>query len=258
MPNTFKNRLFAGPAQLGSFASLSAPATAEAMACHGFDFVMIDLEHAPNDISNMVALLTATEAGGAEPIVRAPWNDHVWLKRILDAGGRTIMVPFIETAEEAAAAVRAVRYPPVGMRGAAATTRASRYGARPDYMTVANDETCLILQIETREALARLPEISAVPGVDAIFLGPSDIAASLGHLGNPLHPDVQGAMAAGLNAGKAAGQRVGVLGGTPEHCADFVKQGYDFVILATDLGIFVRQLKADIAVLETSGWKRRS
>src|SRR4051812_17628244 len=120
MPNRFKDRLAKGDAQLGSFASLCAPATCEAMACHGFDFVMIDLEHTPNDISNMVAQLTAIEAGGAEPIVRAPGNDAVWLKRVLDAGGRTIMVPFIQTGEEAAQAVSAVRYPPQGIRGAAA------------------------------------------------------------------------------------------------------------------------------------------
>ncbi|WP_084674935.1 HpcH/HpaI aldolase/citrate lyase family protein [Bradyrhizobium sp. WSM2793] len=259
MPNHFKERLTSGPPQIGSFASVCAPATAEAMACHGLDFVMVDLEHAPNDISTLVMLLAATEAGGAEPIVRAPWNDAVWLKRILDAGGRSIMVPFIQTAEEAARAVAAVRYPPQGVRGVAAMTRASRYGARPDYMKVANEETCVIMQIETKEALSRIDEIAAVPGVDAIFFGPSDLAASLGLIGNPLHADVQGQIAQGFAAGKRIGAKVGVLGSTPEQCAAFVKQGFDFVILATDLGIFVRQLKTDIGVMEaSSGWTRRS
>lgn len=257
MSNRFKNRLATGPAQFGSFASLASPLAAEALACNGFDFVLADLEHAQNDISTLVGLLQAIEAGGSEPVVRSPWNDLVWIKRIMDAGGRTIMVPFVQTAEEALRAARAMRYPPAGDRGVAMVTRASRFGARPDYLAKANEEACLIVQIETVAALSRLVEIGSVEGVDAVFIGPSDLSASMGLIGQPSHPDVRARIAEGLAAAKRLGKPIGVLGANPQDCAAFAKDGFDFILLATDLGILVRQIKADVATLKEGGWTPR-
>lgn len=254
MPNVFKSRLAHGPAQFGSFASLGSTLAAEALACHGYDFVLADLEHAPNDISTLLPLLQAIEAGGSQPVVRAPWNDLVWIKRILDIGGHTIMVPYVQNAEEARRAARAMRYPPEGERGVANVIRANRFGARADYPKSANDEVCLIVQVETLDALAEIPHIAAVDGVDALFIGPSDLSASMGLVGQPTHADVGAKIAEGLAAAKSAGKPVGVLGPTPQDCSAFAKQGFDFVILATDLGIMVRQIKADIALLKGQGW----
>lgn len=254
MPNPFKTRLANGPAQFGSFASLASLLAAEALACNGYDFVLADLEHAPNDISTLMPLLAAIDAGGSEPIVRSPWNDQVWIKRIMDIGARTIMVPFVQSAEEATRAARAMRYPPAGDRGVANVTRATRFGARADYVHAANDEACLIVQIETLPALANLAEIAAVDGVDALFIGPSDLSAAMGFLGQPMHPKVKAKIAEGLAAAKQAGKPIGVLGPTPDECLAFAKQGFDFVILATDLGILVRQIKSDIATLKAGGW----
>lgn len=254
MPNPFKSRLAHGPAQFGSFASLASTLAAEALACHGFDFVLADLEHAPNDISTLLPLLQAIEAGGAQAIVRAPWNDTVWIKRIMDIGGRTIMVPFIESAQEAQMAASAMRYPPSGHRGVANVTRATRFGARSDYIAASHEEACLIVQIETVSALAHLPEIATVDGVDALFIGPSDLCASMGFIGQPMHPQVQAKITEGLHMAKQARKPIGVLGPTPEACSAFARQGFDFVILATDLGLLVRQIKADIAALKAGGW----
>lgn len=254
MPNRFKDRLATGPAQMGSFAMLASAAAAEALACHGLDFVLADLEHSPNDVSTLIALLQGIEAGGSEPVVRVPWNDLVWIKRVLDAGARSIMVPFVQTAEEAVAAARAMRYPPVGDRGVAMVTRASRYGARPDYMAKANGEVCLIVQAETAAAVDRLGSIAAVEGVDAVFIGPSDLAASMGHLGNPQHPDVRAKIADGLAATKRAGKPCGVLGTTPAECLAFRDAGFAFVLLGSDVGMLVRQIKADVAALVAGGW----
>jgi 2-keto-3-deoxy-L-rhamnonate aldolase RhmA len=258
MPNPFKDRLARGPAQFGSFASLASTQAAEALACHGFDFVLADLEHAQNDVSTLVGLLQAIGAGGAEAVVRAPWNDLVWIKRIMDAGGQSIMVPFVQTAEEARRAARAMRYPPAGDRGVAMTTRASRYGARPDYLAASNAEACLIVQAETAEAVGRIGEIASVDGVDAVFIGPSDLAASMGHVGRIQEPAVRAKIADGLAAAKRAGKPAGCLGTTPAECLALRDQGFDFVLLGTDLGIFVRQLRADVAALKEGGWTPRA
>jgi len=254
--NRFKSRLATGPAQIGVFASLSSPAAAEALACHGFDFVLVDLEHAPNDVSTLVSLLTAVEAGGGEAVVRVPWNDAVWVKRAMDAGARSLMIPFVQTAQEARAAARAMRYPPQGERGVAMLTRASRYGATAGYAGAANGLACTIVQAETADAVARIPEIARVDGVDAVFIGPSDLAASMGHLGEPRHPAVQAKIAEGMAAAKAAGVPIGCLGSTPEECLGFARMGMDFVLLGTDLGLLVRQIRADVAALEAGGWTR--
>ena len=254
MPNPFKARLITGSAQFGSFAAMGSMLAAEALACHGFDFVLADLEHAPNDISTLLPILQAIDAGGAAPIVRAPWNDLVWIKRIMDAGGRTIMVPFVQNAEEARRAARAMRYPPEGDRGVASVTRASRYGARADYVQMANADACLIVQIETVAAIGRVSEIAAIEGVDALFIGPSDLSASMGLIGQPTHPEVKAKIADGLAAAKKAQKPIGVLGTTPEECTAFAKQGFDFILLGTDLGILVRQIKSDVASLRSGGW----
>lgn len=254
MPNRFKDRLTSGSAQFGSFASLCSPLAAEALACHGFDFVLADLEHAQNDISTLVGLLQGIEAGGSEPVVRVPWNDLVWIKRVMDAGGRSIMVPFVQSPDEALRAARAMRYPPDGDRGVAMVTRASRFGARPDYAAKANGEACLIVQAETAHAVDQIAAIARVPGVDAVFIGPSDLAASMGHTGNIQHPDVRAKIADGLTVAKRAKVPIGCLGTSPAECIALKKQGFDFVLLGTDLGMLVRQIKSDVAALAADGW----
>ena len=176
---------------LGTWLMSAAPGPSEAMGHAGFDFVVVDMEHVPVEVSTLPDILRAVGCTPAEPIVRIAWNDKVLIKKVLDAGAQTVMVPFVETAEEAATAVAAVKYPPVGVRGVAAVHRASRYGAVSDYLKRANDETMVIVQLETPEAIGRLAEIAAVPGVDAVFVGPGHLSASMGHIGDIGHPEVQ-------------------------------------------------------------------
>ena len=172
--NTFKRRLLAGDTQNGLWLSLGSPISSEALSLVGFDWLLFDTEHPPIDLASVQPLLQAAAVGTAQAVVRPAWNDKVLIKRVLDMGAQTLLVPFVETPEEAAAAVAATRYPPKGLRGVAGATRASRYGLTSDYFAVSDDEIAVLVQIETTNALTRLEEIAAVPGVDGVFIGPSD------------------------------------------------------------------------------------
>ncbi|AVO38169.1 HpcH/HpaI aldolase family protein [Pukyongiella litopenaei] len=235
--NLFKQRLLAGETQLGLWMSLASPVAAEALSLLDFDWLLFDTEHAPVEIAQLQALLQAAAAGTPHCAARPAWNDKVLIKRILDVGAQTLLVPFVQTAEEAAAAVAATRYPPDGIRGVAGGTRASRYGTEPDYLTTANREICTIVQIETRAALDQIEAICAVDGVDGIFIGPSDLSASLGHLGNPSAPQVQEQLRLAADRVIACGKSPGILATTAADAKRYREMGYLFIACGVDLGL---------------------
>lgn len=222
---------------LGTWLMAGAPATAEALGHAGFDFLVVDMEHVPIEIADLAHLLRAVACTAAEPVVRLAWNDPVLIKRAMDAGARTVMLPFVQNAEEARAVAAATRYPPAGTRGVAAVHRASQYGRLPDYLARANEAACAIVQLETPDAVARLPEIAAVEGVDALFVGPGDLAAAMGHIGNIAHPEVQALIAHAAKGARAAGKPVGIVGPNPAMVRRFLDYGYDFAAVASDLAL---------------------
>ncbi|RUT30387.1 2-dehydro-3-deoxyglucarate aldolase [Arsenicitalea aurantiaca] len=236
LKNRLKARLLAdGPALLGSWLLASSPSTAEALGHCGFDFLVCDMEHVPIDMAELVALLRAVGCTPAEPLVRVAWNDPVLVKRVLDAGARTIMLPFIETPEAAEAAIAATRYPPRGMRGVAGVHRASGYGAATDYLARADEEICVILQLETPAAIARIEEIAAVPGVDALFVGPGDLSGAMGRLGQVGHPEVETLIAEAAARGSAIGKPMGIVGFDPATVGRYLEHGYSFAAIGSDL-----------------------
>src|SRR5690242_16124753 len=196
-PNVFKSALAQGQKQVGLWSSLCSNIAAEIISGSGFDWIVIDTEHAPNEIPGLLSQLQAMSRGTAEPVVRCAWNDTVLIKRILDIGARSLLVPFVQNADEARRAVAATRYPPRGIRGVSVAPRANLYGSVSGYHQSAHENTCVIVQVETQSALGQIEAIAQVEGVDGIFIGPSDLAADLGHLANPRHPEVQAAIADG-------------------------------------------------------------
>jgi 2-dehydro-3-deoxyglucarate aldolase/4-hydroxy-2-oxoheptanedioate aldolase len=237
LANPFLDGLRAGRRPLGTWLMAAAPATAEALGHVGFDFLVLDMEHVPVGLPELAHLLRAVGCTPAAPVVRLAWNDPVEIKRAMDAGARTLMLPFVQTAEEAAAAARAMRYPPEGSRGVAAVHRASRYGREPDYLARANAAACTIVQLETPEAIDRLPAIAAQPGVDALFVGPGDLAAALGRIGDIAHRDVQALIEKAARDARAAGKPVGIVGPNPAMVARFRDWGYQFAAIASDLAM---------------------
>jgi 2-keto-3-deoxy-L-rhamnonate aldolase RhmA len=226
-----------GRPPLGSWLMSGSANVAEAMGLCGFDFLVVDMEHSPIEITDAVAMLRALAATPAQPIVRLSWNDQVLVKRVLDAGARNLMFPFVQTAEEARAAVSYTRYPPEGVRGVAGIHRSSRYGRTSDYFKTANNDIAVILQLETPEAIDRLPEIAAVPGVDALFVGPGDLSAAMGRIGEIGHADVQALIAKAAQAAHAAGKTIGIVGGNPDMLGRFLSYGYDWGAIASDLAM---------------------
>lgn len=238
--NEFKAALAAKKAQVGFWLALANPYTAELCAGAGFDFLVFDGEHAPNDVPIILSQLQAVAPYGAAPVVRPPIGETYMIKQLLDIGAQNILVPIIETAEEAEQMVKAVRYPPHGVRGVATLTRASRFGHIPDYLATANDQVCLLLQVETRKGLDNLDAILKVEGVDGIFIGPSDTAAALGHLGNPGHPDVQAVIEDCLKRILAAGKAPGILMVNEDLAKRYLELGALFVAVGTDVGALVQ------------------
>ena len=187
-----------------------------------------------------MAQLQASARGTASAIVRPAWNDAVLIKRVLDIGAQSILVPYVQDAEEARRAVAAIRYPPAGIRGVAAASRASRYGRVTDYLKKADSEICLLVQVETRAALDRLEAIAAVDGVDGVFIGPSDLSASFGHIGHPQHAEVQKALEDGVRRLKAIGKPAGILTLSEEEARRYIGWGYTFVAVGSDIGLLAR------------------
>jgi len=239
-PNAFKAALASGLPQVGIWTSLCSNIVAEILAGSGFDWILIDTEHAPNEVPGVLSQLQAMAAGTAEPVVRCAWNDPVMVKRILDIGARSLLVPFVQNAQEARAAVSATRYPPLGNRGVSVAPRANRYGRVPDYHRKANQDICVLVQVETRAAVGQIEAIAAIEGVDGIFIGPSDLAADLGHLADNGHPEVQALIADACARIRAAGKAAGILSGAAEDAARYFDMGFTFVAVGSDLGILAQ------------------
>ena len=234
---------------VGSWVMSASPLVAEAMGCAGFDWAVVDMEHTPLDMMEVIHLLQAVAGTKMLPITRVPWNDTVVVKRVLDAGAQTIMFPFVQTVDEAKKAVAAAKYPPHGVRGMAAMSRGSRFGTVKDYFKVANAGVSVIVQIETPEAMARMFDIASVDGVDSIFIGPGDLSGAMGHVGNLMHADVVQLMAQGVKECHRAGKPVGTVGGTPEAVATYRSVGFDYIGCASDLGLLMRNCAAVLSTI---------
>jgi 2-keto-3-deoxy-L-rhamnonate aldolase RhmA len=235
---------------LGTWVMSASPIVAEAMGCAGFEWAVIDMEHTPLDMMEVVHLLQATAGTPMLPVLRVPWNDTVTVKRVLDAGAKTVLFPFVQDAVEARSAVAATRYPPEGIRGMAGMSRGSRFGTIPDFFKVANQQISVIVQLETPAAVDRLEAIACVEGVDAIFLGPADLSGAMGHVGNLTHPDVMDVMAKAVQRCHALGKPVGTVGGTVEVVQQYRAAGFDFVAIASDLGLMMRAAQGAVAALK--------
>ena len=238
IPNGFRRDLLAGKQLIGCWSSLASPITAEVLGLAGFDWLLLDGEHAPNDVGTFIPQLMALKDSRSAPVVRPPWNDNVVIKRLLDAGFYNFLIPFVETEAEARAAVAATRYPPAGIRGVSVSQRQNRYGTVANYLATVNDNICVMVQIESGAGLAAIDAIAAVDGIDGIFVGPSDLAAALGHLGNAGHPDVQQAIRDVFARAKAKGKATGILAPVEADARRYLEWGATFVAVGSDLGIF--------------------
>ncbi len=240
--NRFKKNLEAGKRCPGLWLSLCSPTVTEIAAQSGADWILIDMEHAPNDLSMMADQLRAACGGGAEPVVRPPFAEQVVTKRLLDIGARTLMFPMIQNADMAAEAVSWTRYPPAGVRGHSGTIRANGYGRRTNYLETYEEEICVIVQVETPEAIDNIPAIAAVKGVDAIFIGPGDLASSMGHVGNVGHHDVQAEIRRAVASVHAATKPAGILGYGEEAARRYHAGGVEFVAVAGDAWLLARSM----------------
>jgi len=237
-PNSFRADLRAGKRLIGCWCSLANPITTEVLGVAGFDWILLDGEHSPNDVITFIPQLMALKDSVSAPVVRPSWNNPVELKRLLDGGFYNFLIPFVESADEARRAVAATRYPPQGFRGVSVAQRSNRYGTVAGYFEGVNEQICVMVQIESAKGVAAAADIAAVDGVDGLFVGPSDLAAGLGHLGNANHPEVQDAMAKIFAAAKAAGKPVGILAGVEADARRYIAQGASFVAVGSDLGVF--------------------
>lgn len=236
-PNSLRAALRQQRPLYGCWISLGSPISTEVLGVAGFDWLLLDAEHAPNDVLSLIPQLMALKDSPSAPIVRPSWNDAVEIKRLLDAGAHNLLIPFVENAEQARAAVAATRYPPQGIRGVSVSHRGNRYGAVANYHHRANEEITVIVQIENRAGVEAAAEIAAVEGVDGLFIGPSDLAASYGHLGNPKHPEVQAAIAQVLACANQAGKATGILAAAEADARQYLAQGIRFVGVGSDLGL---------------------
>jgi 2-keto-3-deoxy-L-rhamnonate aldolase RhmA len=251
--NAFKHLLHAAGSHppIGTWISSASPIVAEAIGYAGFDWGVVDMEHTSLDVMDVVQMLQAISATKMVPIVRLPWNDMVMVKRVLDAGATTLLFPFIQNADEARRAVAATRYPPEGVRGMAGMSRASKFGTTPNYLRTANAGIGVIVQLETSQSVQRLEEIAAVDGVDAVFIGPADLSASMGYVGQFTHPAVLGLMSQAAQRCKAIGKPVGTLGSAPDVIAQYRAAGFDFMAVGSDLGLMMRGAQAVVSALRT-------
>lgn len=238
--NRFKAALAEGHQQIGLWNSIGGPSVPEALAGVGFDWIVIDTEHSPTDVPDVLRSLQAMAAyPNTSAVVRPAWNDPVLIKRILDFGAQSLVIPYVQTRQEAEAAVRAVRYAPHGMRGVAGATRASSYSRIKDYAARANDEICLIVQVETLEAMERLEEIASVEGVNGVFIGPADLAASIGFPGQPTHPEVRAQIDDAIDRLKKIGVPSGILTLDRAHAQHCIARGTTFTAVGLDLSLLL-------------------
>jgi 4-hydroxy-2-oxoheptanedioate aldolase len=242
--NVFKHAIAKGELQIGLWCSLCNPIAIEIVSHSGYDWLLLDTEHSPNDVPDILAQLQAAQGGAASCLVRPAWNDMVLIKRYLDIGAQTLLLPFVQTPEEARRAVEWTRYPPAGARGITGSGRASRYGRVKDYLKTASSEICVLVQVETREALKQIEAIAATDGIDGVFIGPNDLAASFGHIGNWGHPDVQAALEDAVRRLKKIGKPAGILTPNEEEAKKFIQWGYTFVAVGVDLGLLAKNADA--------------
>lgn len=245
--NRFKAGIRAGVPQIGLWCSLANNVSIEPVAGAGFDWLLVDTEHAPNELHTVHGQLQAIAASASSAIVRPAWNDMVAIKRFLDIGAQTLLIPFVQNEDEASRAVEAARYPPHGIRGVSVSTRANGFGRIPDYFARADEEICILVQIETGAALERIEKIAAVDGVDGVFIGPSDLAADLGHLGASGHEDVKTAISGAIGRIRAAGKAAGILAPLEADARRWLDEGCLFVAVGSDLGILARGSDALLA-----------
>ena len=238
--NNFKHAIAEGRQQIGLWCTMPSGFTAEALATCGFDWLLFDTEHSPGDPLTVLEQLQAVAPYSVSTAVRPANNDPVLIKRILDAGALTLLIPYVQNRKEAEAAVAAMRYPPAGIRGVAGITRATRYGTVKDYAKRASAELCLLVQVETKAALDEIEAIAAVDGVDGVFIGPSDLAASLGYPGDPGHPEVTTAIEDAINRIRRAGKPAGILSLDPVFVRRCMTLGTVFTAVDVDAAILIR------------------
>lgn len=244
LKNTFKARLKTGEPQIGLWLGLADAYCAELAANAGFDWLLIDGEHAPNDLRSLLGQLQAIAPYPSQPIIRPVVGDTALIKQVLDIGVQTLLVPMVESAEQARELVRAITYPPHGVRGVgSALARASRWNSVPGYLDKADEEMCLLVQIENTVGLANLDEIASVDGVDGVFIGPADLSAAMGHRGNPGHPDVQAAIEDAIARVRKAGKAVGILSADETLARRYLELGATFVAVGVDTTVLMRGLQ---------------
>jgi 2-dehydro-3-deoxyglucarate aldolase len=244
LPNPFRQDLRAGKKLIGCWASLASHITTEILGYAGFDWILIDGEHAPNDFQSFITQLMALKDSPSAPVVRPQWAEPVIIKRLLDIGFYNFLMPFIESGEQARSVIAATRYPPQGIRGVGTAHRSNRYGYVPDYFSRINDNISVMVQIESVKALKNIDDIAAVDGVDGLFIGPSDLSAGLGHFGQPSHPEVQQAMETIVKSAKAHGKPTGILAPVEKDARHYLEMGMSFVAVGGDVGLFKTASKA--------------
>lgn len=242
--NRFKHAIAKGELQIGLWAGMCSPIAAEILVDSNYDWVVVDGEHSPNTLDSTLAQLQVFARGTTEPVVRTPWNDMVMTKLVLDIGATTLLLPYVQNADEAKRAVDSVRYPPRGVRGAAGSTRASRFGRVKNYFADAEKELCLLIQAETKDAVDQIEKMGAIDGVDGIFIGPNDLSASIGHLGNRMHRDVQGLIETAQKRIKATGKASGILASSEEEAQRYIDLGFTFVAVGSDYGLYTKAVDA--------------
>jgi len=223
---------------------LSSNYSVEVIAGAGFDWLLLDMEHSPNDLESLLAQMQAAAAYPSHPIVRVPWNDMVMIKRVLDAGAQTLLIPYVSTVEEAKAAVSYTRYPPHGVRGVAGVTRASRFGRVKDYAKHAHEEICVLVQVETEAAAAQIEAICAVDGVDGVFIGPADLHASMGYTGETANPKIMPMMEEAMRRIRKAGKAPGYLSPVEADAKKMLAAGCLFCAVGADIGLLARGAEA--------------
>lgn len=244
--NPFKAALD-GETRYGCWAGFGTAYATEILATTGFDWLLIDGEHAPNPVPAVLGQLQAVAPYATAPVVRAVNHDPALIKQLLDIGAQTLMVPMVDTAEQAEALVRAMRFPPHGIRGVGGgLTRATRWDAIPDYIQTAHQQLTLIAQVESQRGIDNVEAIAAVDGVDAVFVGPADLSTGVGHVGNPGHEDVQAMIRHALKATHDAGKAAGILAPAEDDARRYAQWGFDFIAVGIDISLLRQAAQATI------------
>lgn len=252
IPNRFKRALKEGERQIGIWSSIPSPYVTELLAGSGYDWILLDTEHTPSDLPQTVSQLRAVDAARpcagvtTSAVVRPAWNDAVLIKQYLDIGAQTLLLPFVQNVDEARAAVAATRYPPTGIRGVSGAMRASNFGRDSTYIRHAHEETCVLVQVETREALREIEAIADVDGIDGIFVGPGDLSASMGHPGNAAHPEVEAAIHDAIVRIRATGKAPGILMTDAARATNYLSLGAQFVAVALDASLLRASLDSSL------------